>query len=209
MATGGVSRLSDDKVAPEHLSEEEQRPLLSANGDSHEDDSPNASVPASMFNLINTVIGAGVLALPFAFAASGLLLGLLFLLIVLGLSVYSVVLLVSCASLSGLHRRATYREVARHAFGTGGVITTDISLILACFGALCSYLVIIADMIAPLIAYWSNKDELEVNRTTIVGIAACLLFPLATLRYLSFYKYISLGALCAISYLTFVVVYRR
>lgn len=63
----------------------------------------------SVLNLVNTVVGGGVLSLPFAFYASGVVMGVIFLYLVLGLSIYSMLLLIACARLSGLGNKATYR----------------------------------------------------------------------------------------------------
>lgn len=165
-----------------------------------------ADLPSSVFNLTNTIVGGGVLALPYAFSACGLLLGVFFLMFVALLSFFSLILLVRTTEFAKHRHRSTYREIARLAHGTFGVIVTDIALILACFGAMCSYLVIIADMLVPLIANWSGQCEDLINRSIIVGCSMVLLFPMSCLRYLNMFRFTSLLAVVAILYLTCAVV---
>jgi len=82
-----------------------------------------------------------------------------FLLFVAALSLFSLVLLIETTQFASQKHKSTYRELARLSLGTAGVITTDVALILACFGAMCSYLVIICDMLVPLIANWTGVCE--------------------------------------------------
>jgi len=99
-------------------------------------------------------------------------------------------------------------DVAKTAFGSKGIILTDASLVLACFGALCSYLVVIADMLVPLLAHWTHQEQEMIDRTIILSLATVLLMPLAAMRYINMYRYTSLLALIAILYLVVVVVVR-
>merc|ERR1712216_389979 len=54
-----------------------------------------------VFNLVSTIVGGGLLSLPYAFAQCGVGLGVVLLALTAGLSVYTVQLLVRCSILSG------------------------------------------------------------------------------------------------------------
>ena len=199
---------SDEEI---RSSTEYERTLLLQNKLSPASAGGQAGVAASVFNLVNTVVGGGVLSLPYAFSTSGIVLGVFFLYFVVALSIMSLLLLVDGARLSGLFHLATFREMSRKAFGNKGVYLSDFFLVLACFGALCSYLVIIADMLSPLIVYFKDLPSeglATINRDLIIGILICILFPIACVRYLSIYKYISFGAVVAIAYFVVIVIYQ-
>ena len=101
------------------------------------------SLAKSVFNLANTTVGAGTLALPFFFSQCGWLLGMVILILIAGLSDLSLHLLVDCGLFS---EKRTYLNVARHAKGSAGARLVEFTLLLLTFGAMTSYLVIIGDV---------------------------------------------------------------
>lgn len=62
----------------------------------------NAGVFSSVMNVVNAAVGAGVLALPYAFKCTGLVLGLLMLLFIVMMTLYSCTLLARCIEKTGL-----------------------------------------------------------------------------------------------------------
>lgn len=110
-------------------------------------------------NLINSVIGAGVLALPFSLKTAGLVLGLILLTFVCLISALSLHLLHLSCRATGTR---TFYDLALHVGSQKFVFATKFLLTCAAFrlatlvevvsmfylfGALVSYIVIIADMI--------------------------------------------------------------
>eukprot|EP00056_Hartaetosiga_gracilis_P004389 m.74606 g.74606 ORF g.74606 m.74606 type:complete len:240 (+) comp11813_c0_seq2:110-829(+) len=151
------------------------------------------SLPSAVFNLANTIIGAGVLALPFAFKNTGIVFGPLLLIGIYSLVVYSCYSLVQCAKLS---KGYSYSDVAYQAFGNAGVRVSQVCLIVSTFGAGISYLVIFGDMLAPMIGDWmggTNDDFCSVYADRRLSIAACLVVvcPLCMLKHLNSLKYVS------------------
>lgn len=89
---------------------------------SHQDG--HASIPSSVTNLANTVIGAGALAFPSAFAAMGLIPGMITCVLSGTFTAFGLYLLSRCATLVGKRsgdegRKASFNEVARLTFGKG------------------------------------------------------------------------------------------
>lgn len=87
-------------------------------------DEGHASILSSVTNLANTVIGAGALAFPSAFAAMGLIPGIVSCLTSGMLTGFGLYLLSRCATLVGKRpgdegRKASFNEVARLTFGKG------------------------------------------------------------------------------------------
>ena len=84
----------------------------------------HASIPSSVTNLANTVIGAGALAFPSAFAAMGLIPGMISCVLSGTFTAFGLYLLSRCATLVGKQpgdegRKSSFNEVARLTFGKG------------------------------------------------------------------------------------------
>lgn len=83
-----------------------------------------ASIHSSVVNLANTIIGAGALAFPSAFAAMGLMPGVISCLFSGLTSIFGLYLLSRCAAVVGTApgdegKKASFSEVARITFGKG------------------------------------------------------------------------------------------
>ncbi|KJE97807.1 hypothetical protein CAOG_07901 [Capsaspora owczarzaki ATCC 30864] len=168
------------------------------------------TLSGSIFNLVNTVVGGGLVALPYSYHSSGIVVGGILLVLTYILGVYSLYLLVRCSELAV---SKTYMGVAREAFGRPGVIVTQISVVVATFGTMISYLIIIGDMMSPLIGRWSggtNADycSLVADRRFSISIALLVLLPLSLPRSIHSLRFTSVFAVGAISYLLFVVILR-
>jgi hypothetical protein len=68
-----------------------------------------AGIFSSVMNVVNAAVGAGVLALPYAFKCTGLVLGLLVLLFIVLMTLYSCTLLARCMDKTGL---VSYEKLA-------------------------------------------------------------------------------------------------
>ena len=87
----------------------------------------HASVTSSVINLTNTVIGAGALAFPSAFASMGMIPGALSCLFSGCMTAFGLYLLSRCATVVGTRpgeegRKASFNEVARLTFSKGWAI---------------------------------------------------------------------------------------
>ena len=161
------------------------------------------SLAKSVFNLANTTVGAGTLALPFFFSQCGWLLGLVILVLVAGLSDLSLHLLVDCGLFS---EKRTYLNVARHAKGGAGARLVECTLLLLTFGAMTSYLVIIGDVAHQTIEVLSTANT-QISRALLSGCAIMLVAPLLFLKNLSSLAPASILALAAVTWLVAIVVY--
>lgn len=98
------------------------------------------TVLSSIFSLVSTILGGGVLSLPYAFSQSGVLLGLLMLLVVAALSDYSIFTLAACSRRGGVH---TYEDVCGVAFGPRGRIVSMVMVVSICYLALVAYSILL------------------------------------------------------------------
>uniref|UniRef100_A0AAG5DG05 Putative sodium-coupled neutral amino acid transporter 11 n=1 Tax=Anopheles atroparvus TaxID=41427 RepID=A0AAG5DG05_ANOAO len=76
-----------------------------------------SSLPQASFNYINSIVGSGVIGIPYALHRAGFGLGLFLLVIVATITDYSLILMVRCGHLCG---RFSYPGVMEAAYGKGG-----------------------------------------------------------------------------------------
>eukprot|EP00038_Savillea_parva_P001843 m.107828 g.107828 ORF g.107828 m.107828 type:complete len:482 (-) comp10635_c0_seq4:78-1523(-) len=169
-----------------------------------------ASVSSSLVNLTNTIVGAGVLALPFAFKSTGAILGIVVLVMVYLLILMSIEFLVAATRHT---TQKSYAGVAIAALGYRGNVITQIATILTTFGAMTSYLIIIGDMTAPLIGLALGGDNdaycsLYAERQFPIACSLPILIPLCMLRNIDSLRYTSAVAVFSVLYLVLIVVYK-
>lgn len=94
--------------------------------------------------LAATIIGAGIMALPRAFATLGIVLGIGLLSIVFGLSFFSLSALVRAARVA---KEWTYAGLAESQFGRPGATALKIAILLNNSGSMIVYLIIMGDVL--------------------------------------------------------------
>ena len=188
-----------------------------------------SSVPASLFNMLNTIMGGGMLALPAAYGNSGLAVGIILTIIVMLLSALSSNFLVLCSQTVG--NAKSYKDLAFITFGVPGALIIDLCLVLFMFGTCAGYIVIIGDLLTPYFAEIFNLDDpiscgtddfagIDSDSTGdcgevaeywayIVSAIMCVavLLPLCMLKKIDFLKYSSTAALVCITYLIVVIAF--
>ncbi len=141
----------------------------------------NSSMLSSVVNLTNTILGAGLLALPFAFRLSGLGLGLLFLIFVWLFSALSFDVLGRAAQLTGLF---TYKEIALKAYGKPLAIISELCILLYTFLSLVSRPIILSSYLVTVFASWTypNVPYVLGERWFFIVVVLLIIFPLTFLR---------------------------
>lgn len=157
-----------------------------------------ASPISSIASLSKTIVGAGMLAIPYAFRADGILLGIL------------IIILAGITSAFGLYvqLRTSKFLPEGHAtfFGICSItypnlsLVFDLSIFLQCFGCCISYLVIVGDLLPDLIAHEAF------TRSWAIVSSAVIIAPLCYFKNLDSLKYTSILGLAAIAYLFVLVV---
>lgn len=135
------------------------------------------SVSGSTFTLTNTILGSGTLAVPFAIASSGWLLGNAAMLAIALVTRYSVRLLLSASDLAGDNCAKTYESLGHFTMGALGTGLAEFTFIFGGFGTLVSYLIFVTDLFAAVAGIGADSKW-------IVSVA-CALFvvlPLAMHR---------------------------
>ncbi|KAL7320027.1 hypothetical protein PS15m_003098 [Mucor circinelloides] len=110
--------------------------------------SEGGTIFSSFLNMANSIIGAGIIGLPFAFKEAGFWMGILLLIALTIIVDWTVRLLMYNGKLAG---RSTYQDLMEFAFGRPGLIAISIFQFAFAFGGMCAYCVIIGDTIPHVI----------------------------------------------------------
>ena len=163
-----------------------------------------ASLLSCVFNLTNTVVGAGMLGLPAAFASSGLVLGAVFL---LGFGCFSALglrLLAQCARTVG--RPASFYAVA-DAAAPAWAFAIDLAIAIKCFGVATSYFIVIGDLLPQIAdAMGAADDSAWARRPVWITAALGLVAPLAAQRRLDALRFTSGLSLGFVAFLCVLVI---
>lgn len=158
-----------------------------------------ATVLSSVANLCNTIVGAGILGLPFALSQCGLLLGV-FLLIACALGCCtSLHLLAASAKTVGASRPASFYVVAMAAIPHWAWLI-DLAVAVKCFGVATSYLIVAGDMMPAVCAHIGTSAALH-SRTLWITLALATGGPLACASRLEAMKWTSLLSIGCVVYL--------
>lgn len=107
----------------------------------------SATESEACFNMVNFILGAGVLGYPFCYKACGLVLTTLLILVCLVAAQLSMRLLLMSSQLSG---KRTYEELARLCFGKPGQRVMGTCVFMLNLGALVAYVNILADVLSSV-----------------------------------------------------------
>lgn len=99
-------------------------------------------------NMANSILGAGIVGLPYSMRESGFVAGLVLLVGLSLLTDWTIRLIVLNAKLSG---RLTYIEIMEHCFGQNGKAAVSIFQFAFGFGGMCAFCVVIGDTIPQVI----------------------------------------------------------
>ncbi|KAI9930046.1 hypothetical protein AWENTII_003490 [Aspergillus wentii] len=167
-----------------------------------------ASWVSSVINLVNTIIGAGVLAMPLAISQMGIVLGVCVVLWSGAMAGFGLYLQTRCAQY--LERgTASFFALSQLTYPNAAVIF-DAAIAIKCFGVGISYLIIIGDLMPGVIqGFIGGTPEYEflIDRHFWVTAFMLIIIPLAYLRRLDSLKYTSIAALVSMAYLVVLVVY--
>lgn len=168
------------------------------------------AVRYGIFNLVSTIVGGGLLSLPYAFKQCGLALGCVLLLLTASLSGYTVKLLVRCSVLSG---QDSYEGIACYAFGNKGSIGTSALLFVLTWLCAVAYVILLGDIAMPVVQliFGISDDARDSHsvlsvRTALQLCAIVLVCPLTFAENLSALKFTSLSSILSITLLVVAMV---
>mmetsp|Transcript_4755 Transcript_4755/g.7061 ORF Transcript_4755/g.7061 Transcript_4755/m.7061 type:complete len:448 (+) Transcript_4755:155-1498(+) len=157
-----------------------------------------ATVGSSVFNMTNMIIGAGVLALPYAFRAAGVLPALGVCLSVWLASSYSFILLARCAEKL---EKYSYKNVALETLGDGAAIFSESVIMLYTIGNLIGRQIILGDLLPPIFQAIVGTESFYAQRSMVLWIVnLTILIPVSLSPYIDSLKWSSLFGLMCMCY---------
>jgi solute carrier family 32 (vesicular inhibitory amino acid transporter) len=155
-----------------------------------------STLPQTVFNSVNTLIGVGLLSLPLGIKYAGWVVGMLFLLFSALVTSYTAKLLSVCMDID--QSLITYADLAYVSFGPRARLATGLLFCLELIAACVALVILFADSLDALIPGWG-----VIEWKVVCGV---LLIPLnfAPLRLLSFTSI--LGILCCTMLVGIVIV---
>ncbi|KAG5643157.1 hypothetical protein DXG03_001487 [Asterophora parasitica] len=140
----------------------------------------------SIANMANSILGAGIIGLPYAVSQAGFFTGLILLLILCGVTDWTIRLIVVNAKLSGRH---SYIEIMDHCFGSSGRAAVSFFQFAFAFGGMCAFGIIIGDTIPHVVrSLFPNLYSIPIlrifaNRQFIITLCTvCVSYPLSLYR---------------------------
>ena len=168
--------------------------------------SRQASLRSSIFSLVSTIIGGGVLSLPYAFSQCGLVFSLLLLALIALASDFSIYILISASRRQ--QSSTSYPSLIRCTFGPRAATLTLALLFALVYTAVVAYLILLRDMVAPLVD-WLSPVDLDLtargDRLCFLLVVAALT-PLCLLRSLHGLRYASVLSIATVCALAVVIV---
>eukprot|EP00158_Paraphelidium_tribonemae_P007889 Partr_v1_DN28387_c0_g1_i2_m78347 putative Solute carrier family 38, member 11 len=147
--------------------------------------SGTSTMPQAVINVVNSVLGAGIIGMPFALDEAGFFMGIFCLLAIAGVVNWTLRILIRSAKLSG---RTSYQELAEFCFGVAGFRFISVFQFMFAFGGMSAYLVIVGDTL-PLVFRKGLSDDpsgfmvfLTSRRLVLILSTLCVIFPLSLYR---------------------------
>ncbi|KAI1464564.1 transmembrane amino acid transporter protein-domain-containing protein [Daldinia caldariorum] len=167
-----------------------------------------ATMISSVINLLNTIIGAGTLAMPSAMSHFGMLIGVIVILWSGFTSAFGLYLQARCARY--LDRgTSSFFALSQMTYPNAAVIF-DAAIAIKCFGVSVSYIIIIGDLMPGVVEGFDARAAdipYLMDRNFWITAFMLVIIPLSFLRRLDSLKYTSIVALVSIGYLIVLVVY--
>ncbi|KAI1080598.1 transmembrane amino acid transporter protein-domain-containing protein [Whalleya microplaca] len=167
-----------------------------------------ASMISSVINLLNTIVGAGTLAMPSAVSHFGMVIGIIVILWSGFTSAFGLYLQSRCARYID-RGSSSFFALSQMTYPNAAVIF-DAAIAVKCFGVGVSYMIIIGDLMPGVVEGFDARAAdvpFLMDRNFWITVFMLVIIPLSFLRRLDSLKYTSIVALVAIGYLIVLVVY--
>ncbi|EED86198.1 amino acid/polyamine transporter, partial [Thalassiosira pseudonana CCMP1335] len=143
-----------------------------------------SSILGASSNLVNSIVGAGIIGIPYALKMSGLWAGVALLILVAALTDKSLRLLIEQASFHpSLHHLPihTFEDLASYPFGKFGSGFVLFNMFIMAYGAMVAYLLIIKDTVPTVLGYEHGTHLLERN-LILIATSLLVMVPLSMQR---------------------------
>ena len=155
-------------------------------------------------NMLNALVGAGILGIPSVYSMCGIYGGIGLMIIFGLLCTYTMNLLIITAQ---IYKVSEYEELGYITFGTTGYILAAGAMFLMDFGTCINYLIILGDASFKVMQIW-GYDSMWDRQIIIIIVSMVVIFPPCLWRDISFYEKFSgvkmIGVVCVVA----VVIYQ-
>ncbi|XP_076017746.1 putative sodium-coupled neutral amino acid transporter 6 [Genypterus blacodes] len=170
-----------------------------------------ASFASCVFNLMNAIMGSGILGLAYAMASTGIIGFSILLVLVSSLASYSIHLLLKICDQTGVN---SYEELGGRALQKPGKVVVAISILVQNIGAMSSYLFILkSELPAAISSFLSANDPggawYEDGKILLIIITLLIILPLSLLPKIGFLGYTSSVAFLFMLYFAVVIVVKK
>ncbi|XP_035530636.1 probable sodium-coupled neutral amino acid transporter 6 isoform X2 [Morone saxatilis] len=170
-----------------------------------------ASFASSVFNLINAIMGSGILGLAYAMASTGIVGFCILLIVVSTLAAYSIHLLLTLCDQTGIN---SYEDLGGRALQKPGKVMVGIAIVIQNIGAMSSYLFILKSELPAAIDSFLSADSTgnpwyEDGRLLLILVTLCVVLPLSILPKIGFLGYTSSIAFFFMLYFAVVIVVKK
>ncbi|RLN87146.1 hypothetical protein BBJ28_00013255, partial [Nothophytophthora sp. Chile5] len=159
---------------------------------------PGASVGKTVFTILKSFIGSGILFLPKGFQNGGMLFSLAALCASAALSTFCMLRLTACSNVVLSERGRTnvsYGLLGEKSFGKLGRVAVNVSLVLSQIGFCCSYLIFVEKNIGEVIlAAFSIQRSGASSSITLIALQILLYTPLTWVRRIEYFALTNLFA---------------
>ncbi|KAF7662636.1 hypothetical protein LDENG_00231130 [Lucifuga dentata] len=170
-----------------------------------------ASFSSCVFNLMNAIMGSGILGLAYVMASTGIIGFSILLVLVASLAAYSIHLLLKLCDQTGIN---SYEELGGRALQKPGKVLVGITILIQNIGAMSSYLFILKSELPASISSFVGADDpcdawYEDGKTLLIIITVFVILPLSILPKIGFLGYTSSLAFIFMLYFIVVVVVKK
>lgn len=165
-----------------------------------------ATVKLGTINLLNTIIGAGILAMPYGLKCNGIVFGCLLITWLAFTLAFGLYLQNKVAKYTHQRGMVLYFSLAQLTYPHFSILF-DLAISIKCFGVGVLYLVVIGDLMPQIMEQLGVKLGLVLHRNFWITVfMVCVVAPLSFLKKLDSLKYTLVVALVSIVYLACLVI---
>lgn len=136
-----------------------------------------AEIPGTVANLINAIVGSGIVGIPYAIKQSGFIAGVFMVIFIAFITEKSLRILVNTAK----HVHCpTYETAMEAAYGVAGFRFVLINMFITAYGAMVSYLMIVKDTFSML--FGVADDDIFMRRVVLLCVSLAVMVPLSSQR---------------------------
>ena len=135
---------------------------------------PKSSIPGAVVNFANVIVGAGIVGTPYALSKTGLLAGVMLLLVCATMNHVSNRMLIQTGNLL---RVTSYETLSETVFGSVGLFFMALVMLVNAYGCMVSYLILIKDSLAAF--FHVEEDDTWIKAGVLFVVTLFILLPIS------------------------------